>query len=136
MKQWLKRVGIVAGACFLAGCGTGVQCPAVAGVVNANIGGANGAGYQFCPGVNSPCMTFNNVAGEFTSGPGGTVATYIVDVGSGCLANVTTWPTTGSSSASMVVGDNYVVLDNDGTHYKIQVNSYANGIVNIAWAKM
>ncbi len=130
-------------AALLVGCGGGgggssppPPCPPVPGVATVNIGSTGGGQYYANLGTGN--IGFDNRNLNFSVICAGTVtcSTYIADVGSGCLASITTWPTSGQSAVAMVIGHNYVFDGIGGNHYKFSADAYSQGSVTISWVKM
>ncbi len=107
-------------------------CASVPGVVQVNMG----TGVSTSTG--SAVISFDYRTQNFSI-PNSIVATkYIADVGSGCLASISTWPTSGQSVVAMVLGHNYVIEASDGTHYKFSADAYSasQGYATISWVRM
>lgn len=109
------------------------SCASVPGVARVNIGSTSGGFYS--TSIGGDILSFDNRNLNFHSGIGGGPR-YIVNVGSGCLASVTTFPTSGPGVAAMILGNNYVLQGGSGSHYKFSADAYSSGSVTISWVRM
>jgi|GEM_PF-6246394 len=112
------------------------SCTQVAGTVNTNAGGSNGAQYGLALGNGG--INYSNINNTFYTSSN---LNKIVDVGGVCLDSITSYPGGGSTSPiSAIVGHAYIVeftIYNGTTptlvYTKFIVNSYQNGIIKISY---